>query len=153
MLFRSLNGFVIRGIGSNIPFQSALLAHPDFVSGHFNTGFIAQHYAHGFKAEDVPHTDPDFLLALAAFVRRKSRERATGISGQLPGYGVKVGQDYVVISLAADGAHRYTPVHVDEFVGESGCASVRVGARHYQMRSPSRLNDIVISGQIGRAHV
>jgi len=143
----ALNGFVIRGIGSNIPFQSALLAHPDFVSGHFNTGFIAQHYAHGFKAEDVPHTDPDFLLALAAFVRRKSRERATGISGQLPGYGVKVGQDYVVISLAADGAHRYTPVHVDEFVGESGCASVRVGARHYQMRSPSRLNDIVISGQ------
>ncbi|MBU6466068.1 MAG: acetyl-CoA carboxylase biotin carboxylase subunit, partial [Burkholderiales bacterium] len=36
----ALNGFVIRGISSNIPFQSALLAHPKFVSGDFNTGFI-----------------------------------------------------------------------------------------------------------------
>ncbi len=28
----ALNGFVIRGISSNIPFQAALLAHPKFVS-------------------------------------------------------------------------------------------------------------------------
>ncbi|HET9977539.1 MAG TPA: acetyl-CoA carboxylase biotin carboxylase subunit, partial [Burkholderiaceae bacterium] len=45
----ALNGFVIRGVSSNIPFQAALLAHPKFVSGDFNTGFIAQHYAHGFR--------------------------------------------------------------------------------------------------------
>ena len=143
----ALNGFVIRGINSNIPFQAALLAHPDFVSGNFNTGFIAQHYAGGFRAEDVPHDDPDFLVALAAFVRRKSRERATGISGQLPGFGVKVGKDYVVISLAADGQHGYTPVHVDEFVGETGYASVTVGEKRFKISSPSRLNDIVISGE------
>ncbi|QBM28953.1 acetyl-CoA carboxylase biotin carboxylase subunit [Hydrogenophaga pseudoflava] len=143
----ALNGFVIRGINSNIPFQAALLAHPDFVSGNFNTGFIAQHYASGFRAEDVPHDDPDFLVALAAFVRRKSRERATGISGQLPGYGVKVGKDYTVISLGADGQHRYTPVHVDEFVGETGYASVTVGEKRFKISSPSRLNDIVITGE------
>ncbi|MDQ7744234.1 acetyl-CoA carboxylase biotin carboxylase subunit [Hydrogenophaga pseudoflava] len=143
----ALNGFVIRGINSNIPFQAALLAHPDFVSGNFNTGFIAQHYASGFRAEDVPHSDPDFLVALAAFVRRKSRERATGISGQLPGYGVKVGKDYVVISLSASGQHGYTPVHVDEFVGETGYASVTVGEKRFKISSPSRLNDIVITGE------
>ncbi len=144
----ALNGFVIRGISSNIPFQAALLAHPDFVSGNFNTGFIAQHYADGFRAEDVPHDDPDFLVALAAFVRRKSRERATGISGQLPGYGVKVGSDYIVVSLAANGEHRYTEVHVDEFVGETGYASVQVGEKRYKISSPSRLNDIVITGEV-----
>ncbi|MFC3685861.1 acetyl-CoA carboxylase biotin carboxylase subunit [Hydrogenophaga luteola] len=144
----ALNGFVIRGINSNIPFQAALLAHPDFVSGNFNTGFIAQHYAMGFRAEDVPHDDPDFLVALAAFVRRKSRERATGISGQLPGYGVKVGKDYVVVSLDAAGQHKYTAVHVDEFVGETGYASVQVGEKRYKISSPSRLNDIVISGEV-----
>jgi propionyl-CoA carboxylase alpha chain len=143
----ALNGFVIRGISSNIPFQAALLAHPDFVSGNFNTGFIAKHYADGFRAEDVPHDDPDFLVALAAFVRRKSRERATGISGQLPGYGVKVGQDYTVIGLAADGRHRYTDVHVDEFMGETGYASVQVGDKRFKISSPSRLNDIVITGE------
>jgi propionyl-CoA carboxylase alpha chain len=144
----ALNGFVIRGISSNIPLQAALLAHPDFVAGRFNTGFIAQHYGKGFSSEDVPHEDPGFLVALAAFVRRKSRERAARLSGQLPGYAVDAGKDYVVITLAADGQHAYTPVHVDEFVGETGLARVRVGARSYEIRSNSRLNDILITGTV-----
>ena len=142
----ALNGFVIRGISSNIPFQAALLAHPKFVAGDFNTGFIAENYGKGFAAEDVPHADPSFLVALAAFVRRKSRERAAGISGQLPGYGVQVGKDYVVVTLAPDGKHTYTPVHVDEYVGETGSARVRVGASSYELRSGSRINDIAITG-------
>jgi len=144
----ALNGFVIRGISSNIPFQAALLAHPKFVAGDFNTGFIAEHYGKGFAAEDVPHEDPGFLVALAAFVRRKSRERATTISGQLPGYAVNVGKDYVVITLAADGQHAYTPVHVDEFVGETGSARVKIGGSCYEIRSNSRLNDICITGTV-----
>ncbi len=144
----ALNGFVIRGISSNIPFQAALLAHPDFVAGKFNTGFIAQHYGKGFSSEDVPHEDPTFLVALAAFVRRKSRERATTITGQLPGYAVDAGKDYVVITLAGDGKHVHTPVHVDEFVGETGKARVRVGAKAYEIRSNSRLNDVIIAGTV-----
>ncbi len=144
----ALNGFVIRGINSNIPFQAALLAHPDFVSGNFNTGFIAHHYAGGFRAEDVPHDDQDFLVALAAFVRRKSRERATGLSGQLPGYGVQVGKDFTVISLDMEGNHGYTKVHVDEFIGKTGSALVCVGDKRYQISSPSRLNDVVITGEV-----
>ncbi|MEO7104870.1 MAG: biotin/lipoyl-containing protein, partial [Rhodoferax sp.] len=147
----ALNGFVIRGISSNIPFQAALLAHPKFVAGDFNTGFIAENYGKGFSAEDVPHEDPMFLVALAAFVRRKSRERAAGISGQLPGYGVQVGKDYVVVTLAQDGQHTYTPVHVDEFVGETGSARVRVGANSYEIRSGSRINDIAITGTVNGA--
>jgi propionyl-CoA carboxylase alpha chain len=142
----ALNGFVIRGISSNIPFQAALLAHPRFVSGAFNTGFIAEHYADGFRAEDVPHDDPSFLVALAAFVRRKSRERAAGLSGQLPGYGVKVGHDYGVITLDAAGKHAYSQVNVVEEVGEIGVATVTVGGQRYAITSPSRLNDVCIRG-------
>jgi propionyl-CoA carboxylase alpha chain len=147
----ALNGFVIRGVSSNIPFQAALLAHPKFVKGDFNTGFIAEHYSKGFFAEDVPHDDADFLVAVAAFVRRKSRERAAGISGQLPGYAVNAGKDYVVVTLGAEGNNAYTPVHVDEFVGESGSARVRVGANSYEIRSNSRLNDIAIEGTVNGA--
>ncbi|UCU92019.1 acetyl/propionyl/methylcrotonyl-CoA carboxylase subunit alpha [Hydrogenophaga taeniospiralis] len=142
----ALNGFVIRGISSNIPFQAALLAHPKFVSGEFNTGFIAEHYAHGFRAEDVPHDDADFLVALAAFVRRKSRERAAGLTGQLPGYGVKVGHDFSVITLGAGGSNRYTAVHVDEVVGQVGSAVVTVEGKRFAISSPSRLNDVCITG-------
>jgi len=138
----ALNGFVIRGINSNIPFQAALLAHPKFVAGDFNTGFIAEHYGQGFRAEDVPHDEADFLVALAAFVRRKSRERAAGLSGQLPGYGVKVGHDFSVITLGTGGENRYTAVHVDEVVGQIGTAVVTVGSKRFAISSPSRLNDI-----------
>ena len=144
----ALNGFVIRGVSSNIPFQAALLAHPKFVAGDFNTGFIAENYALGFRAEDVPHEDAHFLTALAAFVRRKSRERTAAISGQLPGYAVEAGKDYVVIAMSDSGSHVYTPVHVDEFVGETGSARVRVADAGYEIRSRSRLNDIAITGTV-----
>jgi propionyl-CoA carboxylase alpha chain len=144
----ALNGFVIRGISSNIPFQAALLAHPRFVSGDFNTGFIAEQYSQGFRAEDVPHDDHDFLAALAAFVRRKSRERAAGLSGQLPGYDVKVGQDYAVVELGQGGNNRYVLVHVAEFSGKQGEAQITVNGKTYAIVSHSRLNDIRIEGTV-----
>ena len=144
----ALNGFVIRGISSNIPFQAALLAHPRFVSGDFNTGFIAEQYSKGFRAEDVPHDDHDFLVALAAFVRRKSRQRAANMSGQLPGYDVKVGQDYTVVELGQAGQNRYVQVHVDEFVGRSGVAQITIEGKTYSIESNSRLNDIRIEGTV-----
>ncbi|PUE57453.1 acetyl/propionyl-CoA carboxylase subunit alpha [Limnohabitans sp. Rim8] len=142
----ALNGFVIRGISSNIPFQAALLAHPKFVSGDFNTGFIAEQYSKGFRAEDVPHDDHDFLAALAAFVRRKSRQRAANLSGQLPGYDVQIGQDYAVVELGQGGDNRYVQVHVDEFVGKPGVAQITIGGKTYAIESKSRLNDIRIEG-------
>ena len=144
----ALNGFVIRGVSSNIPFQSALLAHPDFMSGNFNTGFIAQHYAHGFRSEDVHHSDADFLIALASFVRRKSRERAAGLSGQLPGYDVKVGQQYTVITLDAQGEHTHTQVEVDDSGGRHDTAVIKVNGKNYAIESHSRLNDVAIHGTV-----
>jgi len=144
----ALNAFVIRGISSNIPFQSALLAHPRFVSGDFNTGFIAEQYAHGFRAEDVKHQDPDFLVALAAFVRRRSRERAASLSGQLPGYDVKVGQTYTIITLDAHGAHQHTQVEVDDSMGSHGTAIIKVNGKNYAIASESRINDVAIKGTV-----
>jgi propionyl-CoA carboxylase alpha chain len=148
----ALNGFVIRGISSNIPFQAALLAHPRFVSGDFNTGFIAEQYSKGFRAEDVPHDDHNFLAALAAFVRRKSRQRAANLSGQLPGYDVQVGQDYAVVELGQGGDNRYVQVHVDEVVGKPGVAQITVAGKVYAIESKSRLNDICIEGSVNGKH-
>ena len=147
----ALNGFVIRGVSSNIPFQAALLAHPQFVSGDFNTGFIAEHYSHGFVAEDVPHDDPNFLVAVAAFIRRKSRERTAQITGQLPGYGVKLGQDYVGIVMGVGGKNRHVPVHIDEIGGEVGVARVTIDGNTYDISSGSRISDGIISGECNGA--
>jgi len=137
----ALNGFVIRGVSSNIPFQAALLAHPKFVAGDFNTGFIAQHYASGFRAEDVPHDDPDFLLALAAAAHRSYRERAAGIGGQLAGHGVVIGDEFVVVVKGAGGQHRHVPA-------QAGAGSpIRIGAKRYDIASDWHFGAIRASGQ------
>jgi len=148
----ALNGFVIRGISSNIPFQSALLAHPDFQSGDFNTGFIAQHYPHGFVAEDVAHADPLFLVALAALIRRKEHARAAGITGQLEGHEVKQAVDFVALVKNADGATRQHVVHFTSFDARSGAAELSVDGQPYHLVSPCRLSDLRHSGTVNGRH-
>jgi propionyl-CoA carboxylase alpha chain len=138
----ALNGFVIRGISSNIPFQAALLAHPKFATGDFNTGFIAEHYAKGFKAEDVPHDDPDFLVALAAAANRRYLERAAGISGQMPGHGVQIGDQFVVVVKGAGGAHQHHAVRVQQ----NGELLVTVGDKRYALAKDWRFRAIRASG-------
>jgi propionyl-CoA carboxylase alpha chain len=142
----ALNAFVIRGINSNIPFQAALLAHPQFVSGDFNTGFIAEHYGKGFSSADVPHDDPLFLVALAAFVRRKARERSAGISGQLAGHGVKNLPDLVVVVRGKEGRQEHHPVRIDEFEPTSGKADVVIEDRHFAIQSTSKLGSLLMQG-------
>jgi propionyl-CoA carboxylase alpha chain len=144
----ALNGFVIRGISSNIPFQAALLAHPKFVAGDFNTGFIAEHYGKGFHAEDVPHADPSFLIALAAYVHRRYRARASGISGQLEGHGVKVGEQFVVVELGPEGKHVHHPVSVTDFHGKTGASAVAVGGKNYKIDSGFALGAIRVQGTV-----
>ena len=142
----ALNAFVIRGIASNIPFQAALLAHPKFVAGDFDTGFIAEHYPAGFSATDVVHEDPLFPVALAAFVRRKARERSARISGQLAGHGVKTLADLVVVVLAPDGRHAQHPVRVQGFEAAWGKADVEIGGRQIAIQSDSKLGDTLMTG-------
>ena len=144
----ALNGFVIRGIASNIPFQAALLAHPKFVAGDFNTGFIAENYGQGFKAEDVPHDDPDFLVALAAYVNRRMLGRAAGISGQLPGHGVMVGEEFVVIGLGATGQNTRQTAMVTQYEAESGSSRIEAGVGSYEICSNWHLGGARIRGTV-----
>ena len=148
MMREALNAFVIRGVSSNIPFQAALLAHPKFVAGDFNTGFIGENYAHGFRAEDVPHDDPDFLVALAAYVNRRIRSRAAGISGQMPGHRVTIAEDYVVIGLGANGRNTQQLVLVRDFQAKSGSSAVDTGVRSYEICSNWHLGGARLRGTV-----
>ena len=140
----ALNGFVIRGISSNIPFQSALLAHPRFVSGDFNTGFIAEHYKAGFRAEDVPHDDPDLLIALAAVAYRRYRDRAAQITGQMPGHELRIGHDFVAIVKGAAGAHE----QVDVKVQHGHTATVVLRGKTYAVKTDWSFGSIRASGRV-----
>ncbi len=142
----ALNGFVIRGVSSNIPFQAALLAHPKFAKGDFNTGFIAEHYPKGFRAEDVPHDDPDFLVALAAAAYRRYRDRAAGISGQLPGHAITIGSEFVVVVKGEAGAHRHVPVVIDGSGDGNGTTTVKAGERTYAIAADWSFGGIRATG-------
>ena len=142
----ALNGFVIRGVSSNIPFQAALLAHPKFVAGDFNTGFIAENYGNGFRAEDVVHDDAGLLIALIAFVRRKFLNRAASISGQMAGHEMTVGKDFVVVTLGQRGETTSTPVTVTGFDDKKSFGVITVGTQNYAICSDYKLGEIRISG-------
>jgi len=142
----ALNAFVIRGVESNIPFQAALLGHPDFASGNFNTGFIAEHYPHGFHPGDVRHEDPDFLVALAAYMHRRYRARASGISGQMVGHEITVGEAFTVVVLGAEGKHVPHEVTVSDYEDGAGSSSVQVGGKSYKISSSAHLGSIRVQG-------
>jgi propionyl-CoA carboxylase alpha chain len=142
----ALNGFVIRGVSSNIPFQAALLAHPKFVSGDFNTGFIAENYSKGFRAEDVPHANVEFLVALAAFVNRRYLSRAASISGQLEGHEIRVGADFVAVTVGQESNGTSYPVHISEFSDSSRSAVLSVGGQQFRLCSETKFGRIRVQG-------
>jgi propionyl-CoA carboxylase alpha chain len=92
----ALDAFVIRGVSSNVAFQAALLSHPQFVNGDFNTGFIAEHFPQGHQGQEVSPAHLDFLLALVAAAHRRLLNRTLNISGQMPGHERQIGQDFVI---------------------------------------------------------
>ena len=141
----ALNEFVIRGISSNIPFQAALLQHPRFCSGNFNTGFIAEEYPQGFDASMVPHDDPALLAAVATFARLRYIDRAVQISGQMAGHGRSVKKDMVVLM----GGTRY-PVTV-----EKGTDGVRIhqGDKTYDIVSDWNFRDLLFKGTVNGAPI
>jgi propionyl-CoA carboxylase alpha chain len=140
----ALNGFLIRGISSNTQFQAALLAHPRFVSGRFNTGFIAEEYPKGFTIDAVTHADPEFLLALAVAAHVRLRERAGRITGQLQGHEVALGNEFVVVQMGAEGKRDYTPVRV---AVESGATLVTIGDRTRRITLRGAIRDLVVHGE------
>jgi len=97
---------------------------------------------HGFRAEDVPHDDPDFLVALAAAVHRTYRQRAARISGQLPGHSLRVGEEFVVVVRGDGGEHVHRPVRVRA----DKTMTVTVGERLYAIANDWTFRDIRASG-------
>ena len=142
----ALNAFVIRGIQSNIPFQSALLAHPRFASGDFNTGFIAEQFPHGFSGATVAASaaSPDFLLSLAAAAHRRYAKRAIGISGQLAGHEPRIAETFVVVQVDHVGAKHNTPVEV-RAAGDT--LTVVVEGREHRVSLRGSLRDVAVYGE------
>ena len=84
----ALDAFVIDGIRHNIPFLSALMAHPRWRAGKLSTGFIAEEFPDGFHPHSPDGERAQVLAAVAAAIDHLLGERKRQISGQMDGHRV-----------------------------------------------------------------
>jgi propionyl-CoA carboxylase alpha chain len=106
----ALDSFEVEGIGHNLPFLSAVMDHPRFISGEITTAFIAEEYPEGFQGVTLPEGELARVAAAAAAMNRVAEIRRTRISGRMGNHERKVGDDWVVrlqgtqfpVTVAAD---------------------------------------------------
>ena len=92
----ALDQFEVEGIGHNLPFLSAVMDHPRFVSGDISTAFIAEEYPEGFTGATLPEADLIRIAASAAAMHRVAELRRTRITGRLDNHERHVGEHWVV---------------------------------------------------------
>ncbi len=92
----ALDAFEIEGIGHNLPFLSAVMDHPRFVSGNITTAFIEEEYPEGFDGVQTNDKDKRKLAACAAVLNMIAQLRRTRISGAMTNHKRRVGKDWVI---------------------------------------------------------
>ena len=111
---KALNQFVIRGIDSNIPFQSTLMQHPDFHQGKINTGFIPKHFPNGFSGGSLDRDTKEVLCAISASIHLQYMKRSSNISGQLEGHTSEIPSELTVI-VGEHGEQEFIDLKIDQF--------------------------------------
>jgi propionyl-CoA carboxylase alpha chain len=107
---QALDTFEVDGIGHNLPFCSAVMDHPRFVSGNITTAFIAEEYPEGFQGAVLDAPTLRRVAAAAAAMNRVAEIRRTRISGTMDNHTRRVGDDWIVslqgeafrVTIAAD---------------------------------------------------
>ena len=140
----ALDAYYIRGISHNIPFLSAVMAHPRFQEGRLTTGFIAEEYPDGFAGGELADETRIAMIAIAAFINAVERSRASQIDGRIRDLTPAQDQQWVV---AIDGVEAVATLAPTE-----GGAEVALDGRKVAVDSGWVPGDPVFSGRIdGRA--
>ncbi|MAM26005.1 MAG: acetyl/propionyl-CoA carboxylase subunit alpha [Rhodobacteraceae bacterium] len=106
----ALDSFEVEGIGHNLPFLSAVMDHPKFVSGDMTTAFIAEEYPDGFEGVTLEETELRRIAAATAAMHRVAEIRRARVSGRMDNHERKVGSEWNVtlqgnsfdVTIAAD---------------------------------------------------
>lgn len=98
----ALDEFEVEGIGHNLPFLSAVMDHPKFVSGDISTAFIAEEYPEGFLGATLTDDMVLRVAASASAMHRVAEIRRARISGRLDNHERHVGEHWVVTIAGQD---------------------------------------------------
>ncbi len=117
----ALDEFVVDGVEHNIPFLAALMRHERWREGRLSTGFIDEEYPEGFSRIAPRGADRDVLVAVAAAVEAVRQERLERLPGRLARSSssqhidrvVRVGEEYVPVSLAAGSLQSGSSISID----------------------------------------
>ncbi|MFK7763058.1 MAG: acetyl-CoA carboxylase biotin carboxylase subunit [Roseobacter sp.] len=90
----ALDSFEVEGIGHNLPFLSAVMDHPKFISGDITTAFIAEEYPDGFEGVALPEAELRRIAAACAAMHRVAEIRRTRVSGRMDNHERKVGSQW-----------------------------------------------------------
>lgn len=144
-MHKALDQYVIRGVSHNISFLNALIAHPRFASGAITTNFIAEEYPDGFHANELVPKDPHLPIAVAAAVHRAYVDRASHISGQLPGHERAANNEFVVC-VGAD----KQPVSV---VAVDGGFEINIDGTLFRVVTKWQVGECLIHAEVNGQHV
>ncbi|MEM9434855.1 MAG: acetyl/propionyl/methylcrotonyl-CoA carboxylase subunit alpha [Pseudomonadota bacterium] len=92
----ALDGFEVEGIGHNLPFCSAVMDHPKFVSGDMTTAFIEEEFPDGFHGVTLSEEAAERVASSVAAMHRVAEIRRARISGTMDNHRRKVGKKWVV---------------------------------------------------------
>ncbi|GJE59838.1 acetyl-CoA carboxylase biotin carboxylase subunit [Methylobacterium trifolii] len=149
---QALDAFAIDGIRHNIPFLSALMAHPRWREGRLSTGFIAEEFPEGFVAPEPAGTVAKRMMAAAAAIDHKLNQRKRGISGQMRDPGLLHFERDRVVLLAGQSYPVTVDAHTDG-LAEDGVVVTEADGSAQVVESAWRPGEPVWTGTIGSERV
>jgi propionyl-CoA carboxylase alpha chain len=136
----ALDAFYIKGVSHNLAFLSAILANRRFQDGRLSTAFIADEYPDGFAPAPLEERDTDAIVAASLLIHLRYLHRMSRMSGQLPGYAMKMPTD---LEVFFDG--KYHPVSAQvAAVGPEEGFDVTFHGRLLAIRSHWKVGDPVL---------
>jgi propionyl-CoA carboxylase alpha chain len=121
----ALDGFELEGIGHNLPFLSAVMGHPRFVSGNITTAFIAEEYPEGFEGVELDEGTLRRLAAIVAHMKMVREERGAKISGAMRNHRRRIDPHWVAFLGKSSFAVEVEERAALEVDGEIGVTAVR----------------------------
>ncbi len=97
----ALDAFHIRGISHNIPFLSAVLAHPRFIEGRLSTGFIEEEFPDGLQPRALTDTETALFVAVSAVLQHRNMVRSPDAAGSA--WVMRIGDNDYPVDVAVDG--------------------------------------------------
>ena len=136
----ALDAFEIEGIGHNIPFLSAVMAHEKFRAGDMTTAFIEQEYPDGFAGVDLPQDAIEKIAASVVAMYRMAEIRRTRVSGRMDNHERRVRDDWVVSLQGHELSATISDADADgASVQIDGAAQIRVDGGWHPGQSLARM--------------